>query len=306
MRYKPWGEDRFTSGTTPTTMRYTGQRQESSLGLYFYNARWYDPALGRFISADTIVPEPGNPQSLNRYSYVLNSPLRYTDPSGHVCDDGLGNAMPGNCGGDSSPDSNVGVCESMPWECAGTSSMPGGADPTLLPDSLPVTTPSTPVVAPSESPGAAQQNRRPIPDWPDYIVGSGSVAIPNPLTQTVLGITVQIIRDRDNNWYWALGPAAGETATGASLNVSAGWLLTLTPPTEKDRESFITKHSVYVNAGNGPGGGVVWGDPSLVRQPEWKDVAFEFGAYTAQVGGSYVYGMWIYDANSATPWFWQR
>ncbi|MCP4252170.1 MAG: hypothetical protein GY775_01960, partial [Candidatus Scalindua sp.] len=39
--------------------------------------------LGRFISADPIVPDPTNPQALNRYSYVLNNPLKYTDPSGH-------------------------------------------------------------------------------------------------------------------------------------------------------------------------------------------------------------------------------
>ncbi|PKO20281.1 MAG: hypothetical protein CVU38_20960, partial [Chloroflexi bacterium HGW-Chloroflexi-1] len=41
------------------------------------------PALGRFIQADSIVPQPGNPQALNRYSYVLGNPLRYTDPTGH-------------------------------------------------------------------------------------------------------------------------------------------------------------------------------------------------------------------------------
>jgi hypothetical protein len=46
-------------------------------------ARFYDTALGRWISADTIVPEPGEPQSLNRYSYANNSPLVYVDPSGH-------------------------------------------------------------------------------------------------------------------------------------------------------------------------------------------------------------------------------
>jgi hypothetical protein len=45
--------------------------------------RWYDPALGRWIQADSIVPEPGNPQAWNRFSYVYNNPLRYTDPSGH-------------------------------------------------------------------------------------------------------------------------------------------------------------------------------------------------------------------------------
>ena len=49
----------------------------------YYRARYYDPTLGRFISADAIVPEPGNPQSLNRYAYVKNNPLRYVDPSGN-------------------------------------------------------------------------------------------------------------------------------------------------------------------------------------------------------------------------------
>jgi hypothetical protein len=46
-------------------------------------ARWYDPALGRWISPDTIVPDSKNPQNLNRYLYVNNNPVRYTDPTGH-------------------------------------------------------------------------------------------------------------------------------------------------------------------------------------------------------------------------------
>ncbi|MGC9025771.1 MAG: RHS repeat-associated core domain-containing protein, partial [Chloroflexia bacterium] len=72
----------YTYGTTPTTYRYTGQRWEAGIGLYFYNARYYDPALGRFIQPDTVVPDPADPQSLNRYTYALNSPLVYNDPSG--------------------------------------------------------------------------------------------------------------------------------------------------------------------------------------------------------------------------------
>ncbi len=44
----------------------------------------YSPSLGRFVSADTIVPSPGDPQSLNRYSYGLNNPVKYSDPTGHV------------------------------------------------------------------------------------------------------------------------------------------------------------------------------------------------------------------------------
>ncbi len=47
------------------------------------NGRVYDPDLGRFLSADSIVQFPNNSQSYNRYSYVLNNPLSYTDPSGH-------------------------------------------------------------------------------------------------------------------------------------------------------------------------------------------------------------------------------
>ncbi len=85
IRYYPWGGVRYTSGSSPTTYQFTGQRIERDLGLYFYNARWYDPQLGRFIQADTIVP--GGVQGLDRYAYVGNNPLRYTDPSGHqICD----------------------------------------------------------------------------------------------------------------------------------------------------------------------------------------------------------------------------
>jgi hypothetical protein len=49
----------------------------------FYHARYYAPRIGRFAQADTIVPDPANPQALNRYSYVNNRPLVYIDPSGH-------------------------------------------------------------------------------------------------------------------------------------------------------------------------------------------------------------------------------
>ena len=67
--------------------RIPGQRCDHAVGLYFYNARYDDPALGRFIQPDAIVPDPGDPQSLNRYSYVGNNPLRYVDPSGHFSED---------------------------------------------------------------------------------------------------------------------------------------------------------------------------------------------------------------------------
>jgi len=82
MRYLPYGGLRV--GGMSTDRRFTGQREEVSLGFYDYGARPYDPALGRFLQADTIVPNPADPQSLNRYAYTLNNPLRYTDPTGHI------------------------------------------------------------------------------------------------------------------------------------------------------------------------------------------------------------------------------
>jgi RHS repeat-associated protein len=62
---------------------YTDQELDAATGLYNYDARLYDPVIGRFLSADPYVQSPLNPQSLNRYSYVLNNPLIYTDPTGH-------------------------------------------------------------------------------------------------------------------------------------------------------------------------------------------------------------------------------
>jgi RHS repeat-associated protein len=59
-------------------------------GLLFYNAGYYDPVLGRFVSPEDAEPDQSNPKDLNRYGYVLNNPLRYADPTGHGVDDCLG------------------------------------------------------------------------------------------------------------------------------------------------------------------------------------------------------------------------
>ncbi|MGI6379490.1 MAG: RHS repeat-associated core domain-containing protein [Anaerolineae bacterium] len=82
--YHAWGDIRpGPANALPTDYAFTGQRLQGETGLYQMGARWYDALTGRWLSADTIIPGAGNPQSLNRYSYCLNNPLAYVDPSGH-------------------------------------------------------------------------------------------------------------------------------------------------------------------------------------------------------------------------------
>ncbi|MCX7682628.1 MAG: putative toxin, partial [Anaerolineae bacterium] len=90
LRYKAWGEARYTWGTTPTAYRFTGQREDATIGLYFYNARYYDPALGRFIQPDSLVqadaknPTPylalavsyANPKILEQWNQLQRSRLQ--------------------------------------------------------------------------------------------------------------------------------------------------------------------------------------------------------------------------------------
>ncbi|AKB28468.1 hypothetical protein MSSIT_1749 [Methanosarcina siciliae T4/M] len=62
---------------------FTGQENDADTGLMYYGARYYSPEYRVFVQPDTMLPDPYNPQALNRYSYVLNNPVKYTDPSGH-------------------------------------------------------------------------------------------------------------------------------------------------------------------------------------------------------------------------------
>jgi RHS repeat-associated protein len=85
-RHFPYGGERWRwpeDGTFPTDYRFTGQRWEQPLGIYTMGARWYDPYISRWLSADTLVPDPMDPQAFNRYSYVGNRPLSRIDPNGH-------------------------------------------------------------------------------------------------------------------------------------------------------------------------------------------------------------------------------
>ena len=81
--FDPFGNRTALYGSLNTINHgFTGHEQLPDVGLIHMNGRVYDPVLARFLSADPSIQAPGNLQSYNRYSYVLNNPLAFTGPSG--------------------------------------------------------------------------------------------------------------------------------------------------------------------------------------------------------------------------------
>jgi len=84
VEYTPFGKERYVlNPTLRQTPKFTDQVYDVEDGLYFYQSRYYDAAMGRFIQPDNWTSQTGNPQTINAYSYVLNNPLKYIDPTGH-------------------------------------------------------------------------------------------------------------------------------------------------------------------------------------------------------------------------------
>ena len=87
--YYPYGSTRTLSGTGVTEKRYTGQVSDTDeTGLYYYNARYYNPTLAKFTQADEVS------NSVNKYAYVYNNPLRFNDPTGNMDWDMLSEGVP--------------------------------------------------------------------------------------------------------------------------------------------------------------------------------------------------------------------
>lgn len=82
--YDAWGQQTVTLNEIGLHRGYTGHEMLSEFGIINMNGRLYDPILGRFFSPDNYVQLPNFSQSFNRYSYCLNNPLKYTDPSGEL------------------------------------------------------------------------------------------------------------------------------------------------------------------------------------------------------------------------------
>jgi hypothetical protein len=273
------------------------------------------------MQPDTIAPNLTAAQSWNRFSYGLNNPSRYTDPTGHkpcwatskyscnltqeIADREYGKysakdrpavaaffashgfAIGGGGGIPGSAFDYQSVVGSMSW--SSSSSCTSSMCFTRQMGSYSGSNCGT-------GPIACVWNR--ITSGPDYILLNVNI----PIFWGIGGVDLQLARDYYNNWYWAVGPGA---SAGPSYSLNFGWLLREDRP-EEALEGFILRHTVFAGGGFIGGGGLTWGDPSLVREAEIKDFALEVELTNPGGGGAYVYGMWIYDNGDPTPWFWQH
>ena len=82
--YDAWGKQTIRQNSIGLHRGYTGHEMLPEFGIINMNGRLYDPVIGRFLSPDNYVQSPYNSQNFNRYSYCLNNPLKYTDPSGEL------------------------------------------------------------------------------------------------------------------------------------------------------------------------------------------------------------------------------
>ncbi|PKA16514.1 SpvB/TcaC N-terminal domain-containing protein [Leptospira haakeii] len=86
MQYEPYGETLVQRGTLDFAPKYNSQELDRETNFYFYNARYYDPQIARFTSADNVIDGVRSTQGWNRFSYVAGNPILYKDPTGHEGD----------------------------------------------------------------------------------------------------------------------------------------------------------------------------------------------------------------------------
>ena len=82
--YKPYGDTWIQEGDRSNRPKFNSQELDPETGYYFYNARYYEAEIGRFITADNIIPDEYSTQSWNRFSYCKGNPIKYKDPTGHA------------------------------------------------------------------------------------------------------------------------------------------------------------------------------------------------------------------------------
>jgi RHS repeat-associated protein len=195
--YDAFGKKRIISTSNPkSSLGYTGHEDEEDAGLINMQGRMFDPNIARFISPDPIIQAPTFSQSLNRYSYVWNNPLSFTDPSGYSA---------------VSPEKQISREESYNSDGAlvvgkpsQTSKSNHNEKPRATVAPTPAGTPAKPTAAPSA--GATSQGGHTLPrDWSDHFMVNADTGI-----QVTLGLAAAA-------GGVALGAVAAEAGVAAGL-----------------------------------------------------------------------------------------
>ena len=85
--YDAFGNILEQTGDVSNSVLFAGYQYDKETGLYYLNARMYDPVTARFMQEDTYAGQQQDPLSLNLYTYCHNSPLMYWDPTGHAAEE---------------------------------------------------------------------------------------------------------------------------------------------------------------------------------------------------------------------------
>ncbi len=273
-------------------LKFTGHERDlrdtsnTTDDLDYMHARHYNPNLGRFLSTDLLRGNAHAPQSFNLFAYVSGNPMNFRDRFGldgqhyHVVE---GDAyLPGllyytdqiTVSGSDSWGFSVGELLNFflgqPDEGA-----PGGGP-------IGGTAGTTPTVEPAP-------NRRPCPGWaengdpgrPDFASLKINVAIPNPYTLTLVGITIQDSLDRYGHGYFSVGLTAGKSASFLSGSLTAGALDQLATPSSTEVSDYLSGWNVSGFVGAIVGAGEGW--------TPGKGFATEAGLASPQAGGSVTY-----------------
>lgn len=90
--YDAFGNIISETGRADNNVKYSGYQHDDETGLYYLNARYYDSTIARFLTEDTYQGQANDPLSLNLYTYCVNNPITYYDPTGHVIQKGSSGA----------------------------------------------------------------------------------------------------------------------------------------------------------------------------------------------------------------------
>ena len=279
--FYPFGGERAITDTCAQTYKFEGKERDAESGNDDFGARYYSSRLGRWLSADwSSVPAPvpyanlTNPQTLNLYAMVSDNPETFADLDGHTC---------GTIG-----DSDRNGCDQ---EGNSKHTPTGGKDPDSHKnnDTNDGTDKSQAQIAQQKADEAqqsqTQKQSQPQPSTPtfrlpDFISVNVNVAIPNPVTATLVGVTFAVELDRKGSVYVGVGPSVGKSLTGISGSVTANRLSQTTTPTSDQLNRFLTKGSWSATGGFQIGAQV---------QKTSGGTAGGVGFVSPQVGGGWTY-----------------